>query len=191
MGKIIGAILLTIAIIALIGLAIGHYYISYQYEKVIGGYMDNAYDMNTPDKMLEQLQLAKQGMIDEGLTEDMYGAWIFKKPSNRMDMQYKHLDSIIERVKAVDTWYNETYKEGSTNTETLGDVYEQKMDNLREFIMEDVRSDWIAKDTWYINNHFFWYLPILFVYSFLIILGAICIILIYEDNNREKLKELE
>ena len=134
---------------------------NWQYEQKIGSYMDNAYDMNTPSRMLEQLQNAKLGMVNEGLSPEMYGAIIFKKPSNRMDFQYQHIDSIKERVEAVQTWYQETYLSDNQLTETLGDVYEQKMTNLRQFIMEDVRSDWIAKNTWFIHHH-----PIIYIINF-------------------------
>lgn len=141
----------------LVGIVILSYgylvFVDWSYESKIGSYMNNAYDVNTPEKMLEQLNLAKSAMIKQGLTENMYGAIIFKKPDNQMSFQYKHLDSIIERVKAVDTWYKATYKSESMGTETLGDVYEQKMTNLRNFIMEEVRSDWIARNTWYIHHH--------------------------------------
>jgi hypothetical protein len=140
--------------------------------------MENAYNMNTPDKMLSQLNMAKQGMISEGLTEDLYSAWIFKKPDNSMTMQYQHLDSIIERVESVQSWYNEVYKTNSTSSETLGDVYEQKMDNLREFIMEDGRSDYIAKDAWMIHKYFFYYMPVYLVYLLLIILIIASIVMI-------------
>ena len=178
MGKGIGILLLVLSVIGIIGLGISHYVVGYSYEKKIGSYMENAYNMNTPSRMKEQLLLAEQGMKNEGLTPEMYGAWIFKKPDNSMSYQYQHLDSIIERVDVVQKWYDEVYGNDSKSSETLGDVYEQKMDNLRQFIMEDTRSDWIAKDTWYINNHFFYYLFVWLVYLFLLIMGAIGFVLI-------------
>ena len=93
-----------------------------------------------------------------GLESSDYGALIFKKPSNSMRFQYEHLDGIIERVRAVEEWRLTTYGEGSVTTESLGDVYESKMDNLRDFINEEGRSDWIAKDAWYIKHHVILYL---------------------------------
>ena len=180
--KIWGIVIIVLSILSITVLGFAHYYVHFQYERVIGSYMDNAKDMNTPDKMLEQLQAAKQGMINEGLAEDMYGAWLFKKPDNSMKFQYEHLDSIIERVKAVQEWKDKTYSNSSnTQTESLGDVYEQKMTNLRNFIMEDTRSDWIAKDAWYVHKHFFFYLPVDFVYLVLIILVIIGCAMIMRD----------
>jgi hypothetical protein len=171
--------IIILAVLILSGLFIfGYdYLLNYQYEKVIGSYMDNAKDMNTPDKMLEQLNLAKEGMINEGLKPTDYGAYFFKKPDNSMEFQYKHLDSIIERVNAVQEWKTRTYSNESTQTESLGDVYETKMTNLRNFIMEDTRSDWIAKDTWFIKNHLIWYLSrgILFLFD---VLGIFILLII-------------
>lgn len=132
------------------------YLINYQYETKIGGYVNNAVDMNVPEKMLEQLNMAKQGMTNEGLTPELYGAMFFKKPDNSMEFQYKHIDSIIERVQAVMEWREKTYANG-TQIESLGDVYEQKMTNLRNFIKEDVRSDWIAHKAWVIKNYPWYY----------------------------------
>lgn len=140
--------------ISVIGIGIYGYYISYQYDKEIGSYMENAVDMIAPEGMLEQVELAKQGMINAGLNEEDYGAWIFKKPSNSMKFQYQHIEGIIERIKAVQDWKNKMALNG-TQIETLGDVYEQKMTNLRNYIKEGgIRSDWIAKDTWYLKYHF-------------------------------------
>jgi hypothetical protein len=177
-----GVVLLLISVVAFITIAIFHGYTSYEYERDIGSHMDNARDMNTPSRMIEELQLAKQSMIDAGLKDDDYGAWIFKKPSNSMKFQYEHLDSIIERAQAVEEWRQKTYgNESNTQTESLGDVYEQKMDNLREFIVEEVRSDWIAEKSWFIKNHFFFVFWVWIIYSVLIILGILSCVMISED----------
>ncbi len=184
MGAIRGAgvFILLLCIVAFITIIVIHGYTSYEYERDIGSHMDNAKDMNTPSRMVEELDLAKKGMIDAGLKDDDYGAWIFKKPSNSMKFQYEHLDSIIERAKAVEDWRQKTYGNNSaTQTESLGDVYEQKMDNLREFILEEVRSDWIAKDAWMLKYHFFFFFWVWIVYALLVILGIISCVMISED----------
>ena len=180
----IGKILVLVLII-LAGMSLGayEYYIHYQYEKEIGGYLDNARDMNTPSRMIEQLELAKQGMVNAGLKEEDYGALIFKKQTNSMGFQYQHLDSILERAIAVEEWKQKTYgNESQTQTESLGDVYETKMDNLREFIMEGGRSDWIAKNTWYIKNHVVMYLSWIFWGILLILFITILILIAVEAN---------
>ena len=111
--------------------------------------------------MLEQLQNGRQAMINEGLTEDLYGAWIFKKPDNSMKFQYQHLDGVIERVKSVIEWKRKISGNNSDTTEIMKDVYNEKMDNLRNYIQGETsekiiasRSDWIASDAWWLKYHF-------------------------------------
>lgn len=70
-----------------------------------------------------------------------------------MKFQYEFIDGVIERVDSVIAWKTEMYKTNNTQIENLGDVYEQKMDNLREFIFENGSSDWIAKNAWLANNY--------------------------------------
>jgi ABC-type protease/lipase transport system fused ATPase/permease subunit len=40
----------------------------------------------------------------------------------------------------------------------MGDVYEQKMDNLREFLKENGRADWISNNAWLVKYHLIFYL---------------------------------
>jgi len=180
MSKTTGVLVLFVAFllfISLIGLGFYEYYVHYQYENKVGSYFENAVNMNTPDKMLEQVNKGKQGMINEGLVSSDYGAIWFKKPSNSMEMQYSHIDSIIERIKAVQEWKDKSYSNTSTSSENMGDVYEQKMTNLRKFIAEDLnedasRSDWIAEDTWLIKKHLIIYLNALIIIPlFLVMVG--------------------
>jgi hypothetical protein len=164
-------VLMLLGIIGLIGYAA---FVNYQYEAKIGSYFDNARDSITPEAILVQLEAGKQAMVDEKLTEDLYGAWIFKKPDNSMKFQYQHLEGIIERAKAVEEWKTATYSGNATTTENFGDVYNEKMDNLRMYIHgEEERSDWIAKDAWMLKNHFF-----VEVWSFWIgvLLSVLCVL---------------
>jgi hypothetical protein len=105
--------------------------------------------------MIVQLNLCEQGMRNLGLTPDMYGAWLpwEQTPDIRMDYQYSHIDAIIERTKAVIEWRNETYTKNGSAPETLGDVYNTKMDNLRSFLVEDGWSDWISYRAFFVNNY--------------------------------------
>lgn len=146
--------------ILFVGLFAYGLYIDYQYEKSVGAYFDNAEDCINPECILEQVRAGRQAMVDEGLTPDLYGAWIFRKPSNSMKFQYTHIDSIIERAEAIQQWKIQVYSNDSSG-EVLGDVYTQKMDNLRKYVTGETagesgsRSDWIAKDAWYLKYHFF------------------------------------
>jgi len=133
---------------------------NYEFQREIHGHMENAYYADEPELMKKELILAIDGMQDLGLEKEKYGAfWYFDKtPDRQMDYQYKHLEGIIERIDAVIEWREKTYANESTSTEQLGDVFEQKMDNLRGFLKEEGWSDWIARDTFYVEHHLWLYL---------------------------------
>lgn len=131
----------------------------YEYQRDVHSHIENAYWANTPELMLRELSLVEEGMKAQGLEPDMYGAyfWWNKIPSNRMDYQYAHIDSIQSRVQDVQRWRSQQASEGSTETT---DIYELKMDNLRAFIQEDGWADDIASRTYWVNNHpvlYFWW----------------------------------
>jgi hypothetical protein len=128
--------------------------LDYQYEKAIGAHLNMAVDLISPEQILEELNATKAAMISEGLTPEMSSAWIFKQPDNMMKFQYQHLDSIIARTQAVVEWKNKAYGNTTNNMpiETT-DIYQQKIDNLRNYITQEVRSDWIAKGAWMLNKH--------------------------------------
>lgn len=153
--QLIGFFMGTLFLILLI-VTIGYVvYVDYQYERQIGAYFDNSEDCITPDCILTQLRLGYTAIENSGLTKEDYGAWIFKKPNNKMEFQYQHLDAIIERAESVQDWVNKVYA-NNTQAEVMKDVYTEKMDNLRKYITgEGYRSDWIAKDAWMLKYHFF------------------------------------
>lgn len=155
----VGAMLTIIAFGAVAGIIKGYDALGpgYTFHREVHGHMENAYYADEPHLMKQELSSAIKGMRDLNLKEDMYGAfWYWEKtPDRSMKYQYEHLEGIIDRVDAVIVWYEQTYSNGSASTETLGDVFEQKMDNLRGFLQEDGWSDWIAQDTYYVN-HYLW-----------------------------------
>jgi len=145
-------IICSIILLGLIGTCV---YINYQYERSIGAYFSNAEDCITPECILNQLQTGRQAIVDAGLTEDLYAAWIFKKPDNSMKFQYQHIDAIIDRATAIKDWKDKQYSSEGVG-ETMKDVYTEKMDNLRKYVTgEGYRSDWIAEHAWWLKNHFF------------------------------------
>jgi hypothetical protein len=163
-------ILCVLGIVSIIGYGL---YVNYQYEAKIGAYFDNAVDCITPECILSQLQAGRDGIVNEGLTEDLYGVWIFKKPDNSMVFQYQHIDAIIERAQAVQQWKIQISSNTSSG-ETMKDVYNEKMDNLRLYINgEGYRSDWIANDAWWLKNHFFLAIWAIWVILLLVILAVI------------------
>jgi hypothetical protein len=181
--NIICLFIIFICVAWIVGIIGSSVYAGYKYDVAIGSYFENAEDCITPDCILDQLNQGKLGMINEGLTADLYGAWMFKKPDNSMTFQYQHLDSIIERAEAVKAWKVQMYSESSSG-ETMKDVYNEKMDNLRNYITaEGYRSDWIASDAWWLKNHRhlaifgFWEAALAFI------LGIIAIV--YIANNQD------
>lgn len=139
------------------GLAYGAYgtvAVHYPYEREIGGHVRNAYEVNTPEAMIVELNLSVRGMRGLGLREEMYSAFFpwERTPDRSMAFQYSFIDQLINRTEAVIAWRTLAYS-GNTTPETLGDVYEQKMDNLRSFMREGceeaaVCTDWIAREVY-------------------------------------------
>jgi len=150
---------------------------AYKFNYAVHSHMENAYYSNEPTLMKSELLMAIDGMHELGLTDEMYGAyWGWDKvASMRMSYQYRHLNGIVERIDSVIQWRNEVYSSNSGQMpETLGDVYEQKMDNLREFLNDECWSDWIAHDAFYANFHLFYFLSgliiLILIIQFLIFL---------------------
>lgn len=157
----------AVCILTFVGSIVGGFYVNTAvmptYTRAVSSHLDNAYELNSPEQMLEEVELAEQGMKDLGLHENMYTQfWSWDQiPSNSMKFQYTYMKGLKERIQSVIDWKANTYGKNNTS-ESMGDVYEQKMINLRKFIMENAdgshsRSDWIAKDAWYYNMHTGWY----------------------------------
>jgi len=152
---IVFAITLTVAIVY--G-ANGVVAVNFAYERQVGGHIRNAFEVNTPESMIAELDKSVAGMRALGLTDDLYAAYFpwEQTPDRSMSFQYEYIDQLINRTEAVILWRNLAYS-GNTTPETLGDVYEQKMDNLRSFMIEScperyVCTDWIARDVYYLNR---------------------------------------
>lgn len=150
---VLGLLILIVPAVAISGYqTVGPYY-EWNYE--VHSHILNAYYANSPELMILELSACVQGMRTLGLTPEMYGAWLpwEKTPDIRMDYQYNHLNAIINRTKAVIEWRNLTYTTNGSAPETLGDVYNEKMDNLRGFLVEDGWSDWISYQAFFVNEY--------------------------------------
>ena len=151
------AALFLVTLVATVAFAAnGSVVVNFAYEREVGGYVRNAYEVNTPEAMISELTKAVAGMRRLGLTDEMYGAYLpwERTPDVSMAFQYQYIDQLINRTEAVIAWRTLAYS-GNTTPETLGDVYEQKMDNLRSFMTEGcsdrwVCTDWIARDVYYV-----------------------------------------
>ncbi|HIH28306.1 MAG TPA: hypothetical protein HA260_00720 [Thermoplasmata archaeon] len=128
---------------------------NYQWNYEVHSHILNAYYANSPELMISELNSCEEGMRNLGLTAELYGAWLpwEQTPDIRMDYQYNHIDAIINRTKAVIEWRNQTYTKNGTAPETLGDVYNEKMDNLRGFLVEDGWSDWISYRAFFVHGY--------------------------------------
>ena len=126
----------------------------YEFRNAVHSHMENAYYSADPRTMETELIAAKEGMKSLGLTNDMYAAWLpwDKTPDRRMDWQYKHMDSILERVQEFKQW--ESQQIGSDTSQQMQDVYSQKLDNVRHFIYEEGWSDDVAEGAYAYNFYF-------------------------------------
>src|SRR3990172_974625 len=162
-------VLFVVSLVATIAYSsYGSIVVSFAYDREVGGHVLNAYEVNTPEAMISELTKAVTGMHRLGLTDDMYSAYFpwERTPDRSMGFQYEYIDQLINRTEAVITWRTLAYS-GNTSPEALGDVYEQKMDNLRTFMTEGcdhtaVCSDWIARDVYYIYKATPYYFSSLF-----------------------------
>lgn len=104
------------------------------YNKQVHGHTVNAYWANTPELMVSELNQAKEGLHSYHLQGDEYSTLLpwEQTPDNRMDYQYALIDSVIERAQAVKADRDRQQQQGTSDQ--LGDIYETKMDNLRDFI---------------------------------------------------------
>jgi len=152
--------------------------VDYRYNRLIGGHLENALDGSTPEIMREELQKAKQAMMDEGLEPTDYGRfWRWQQtPDYRLDFTYRYIDGLINRTEFVVQWRN-TYI-NATTTQTLKDVYDEMLSNLRTEYHRRGPIDWAAYPTWLLKYHTLWYFhfEIVLIYEVLAIILLLCII---------------
>ena len=153
-----GIIFAVTLVVAIVYGANGVVAVNFAYERQVGGHIRNAFEVNTPEAMINELNRSLTGMRALGLTDEMYAAYFpwEQTPDRSMAFQYEYIDQLVNRTEAVILWRNLAYS-GNTTPETLGDVYEQKMDNLRSFMIEGcsqryVCTDWIARDVYLLNR---------------------------------------
>ena len=129
------------------------------FDREVHGHVVNAYYSNTPELMIDELTQAINGLDNLSVSSEDYGAFFSwdKTPDKRVDYWLKHFDSIITRCYSVIDWRDSAYSNGST-PESLGDVYEQKMLNIRNFIKfekddEVSWSDEVFRDAYTIKHY--------------------------------------
>jgi hypothetical protein len=135
----------------------------YTYNAAVHSHFENAYYSADPETMKTEILKAKEGMKELGLDPQMNSKfWSWEKTYDySMDWQYRHIDSIIIRINEFIAWAN---AQNNTGSQQMGDVYTQKLNNVREFVKNDGGwSDDIAYSAFYVYNHVFVqvYIPII------------------------------
>lgn len=129
---------------------------AYEFQDKVHSHMENAYWGSTPELMKTELNLSMQGMRELGLVEGMNAKIMPWKqtPDWSMDYQFAHIQAIIERCEEVIAWRDAQ----DLSSGQVTDVYAQKMENLKAFIVEDTWSDDIAYAAWYANFNVYYVL---------------------------------
>lgn len=147
MGGMWGIVLLVFVLsIALFVGAIAYsaVHIDKEYNTEIHCHVVNARYSQDPAAIKSELLLAKQGMIDAGLTNDTYGAFFSwdKTPDNSMQQQYVQLDQAIamcDKLQAMDL--------NSTS-------YGTTLTNLQNYVYDaNGWADSVAYDAYCYNNY--------------------------------------
>jgi hypothetical protein len=135
----------------------------YDYNTAVGSHIENAKAAASPELMIEELDLAVEGMRALGLEDEMYSRWYSWKqiPSRQMAYQYALIESIVERCHEVIDW--RSIQDQASGQVT--DVYSQKMSALRDEISG---CDGIALNAFKVNIY-----PYYGVYVFIIIAGLL------------------
>lgn len=184
-GKMSVMGIVILVIILIIGGMFGYVNATREFDKEVHGHVIAAYWSNTPELMIDELNAAVNGTENLGLRPDMYGKWFSwdRTPDNSVDYWLNHFKSVINRTEAVMEWRDGAYKNG-TSVESLSDVYEQKMDNLRNFLKVGGWSDETFRKAYYVEYHPLWYwFPAFAAISGITISILIMVILVY---GREK-----
>jgi hypothetical protein len=121
--------------------------VEYPYQKSIGTILDNAYDASTFELMKNYYIQAKNAMINQELTPNLYGKWFYweKTPDWQMDYTYLYIDGLVSRC---DYYINLTK---TTNISPLTDVYDQMITNMRTESLRNGPVDWTAGPAWVIK----------------------------------------
>ncbi len=140
----------------LIPIATGFYVgvtVTYPYQKMIGAHLDNADDASTPELMKQELIIARNGMIEQGLTPETYGKfWWWEQTDDwKMNYTYAYIDGLINRTEYVIAWRNTNINASSSTS--LQDVYDQMLTNLRTEYHRNGPIDWAGHPAWILKYH--------------------------------------
>ena len=97
-----GIIFVVTLVIAIVYGANGVVTVNYAYERQVGGHIRNAFEVNTPEAMISELNKSVAGMHALGLVDGMYAAYFLweQTPDRSMSFQYEYIDQLINRIIA-------------------------------------------------------------------------------------------
>lgn len=149
LAAMVGVVCLILAIVfALVGFVGTMTIVEKDYNTDVHCHIVNARYSQDPAVVKSELILAKQGMIDAGLTNDTYGTfWGFTHtPDNSMRQQYVQLDQAIGMCDMLLTMDKDTASYGAALT------------NLQNYIYDDNGwADEVAESAYGYNNAPFLY----------------------------------
>ena len=146
----------AVIVLAIVFAAVFAVTAEYQYRKAIGSYIDNAYDAATFEVMAENLQRAKQGMIEQGLSpEDCGRAFYWEQtPDYCMAYQYGYIDSLISSTQLQAAYYQGLKQNGTFNPVNYNDA----LNKQRAEFGRNGPADWVAEPAWMLKHYplFYW-----------------------------------
>src|SRR3990167_5586926 len=157
----------------------------YEFQYNVHSHMENTYFSYSPEIYIESLVKCKQGMMTLGLTNDTYGKyWSWEKtPDWRMDFQYRHIDGLILRGQELIQW-----RENNNGTPTFTDVYNQKMQNIRNLLKAD--GDWsddIAREAFWAQRPLYYFAWVWVILNIVLVIGLFFLVLVIETRLEHKL----
>lgn len=163
--------------------------VDYPYQKTIGAHLNNADDAPTPELMKQELILARNAMIEQGLTPDSYGKfWWWEQTDDwKMNYTFAYIDGLVNRTEYVVAWRN-TNINASAST-SLQDVYDQMLANLRTEYHRNGPIDWTAYPAWILKHHTWAYFIGDLMVCYIIITIGLGVGLFYKRWMRNPYKE--
>ena len=99
-----------------------------------------------------------------------------------MDFQYRHIDGLILRGQELIQW-----RENNNGTPTFTDVYNQKMQNIRNLLKAD--GDWsddIAREAFWAQRPLYYFAWVWVILNIVLVIGLFFLTLVIEERFQRK-----
>ena len=183
---------LAVAILSVILLTVmGVYHLTvveYEFRNEVHSHFELAYRATSLDHMLEELELAEQGMRNLGLTEDMYCTlWGFQKtPDNQMSNVYRRMAELQTRIRqAIQRENNGSMTDGVMDINMMN----HERDPIYETFRGEITASGIerkAKDAYYTNGHkilYFGFVIYLVLFLSFVFCAALALMVFVNESN--------